>query len=179
LLQEAKAAACVNTCRPCVVTWWCGPRAPDSVTVKKLALQLCADQGLLVALVDDTSGETSLMRQAALGAAPAAILLLVDADLHALDSEGATALHHAAQSGHAAIVRVLAQECGADVNAATQDGSTALMSAAHNEHMATVVALALECRADVNDAKHNGFTALMILVQSGRTASGTGAGVQG
>ena len=92
LLQEAKAATCVNTCRPSVVTWWCGPRASNSETVKKLALQLCADQGLLVALVDNTSGETSLMRQAAFGAAPAAILLLVDAgaDLRALDLQGAT-----------------------------------------------------------------------------------------
>ena len=152
LVQEAKAAACVNTCRPSVVTWLCGPRASDSERVKKLALQLCADQGLLVALVDDTSGKTSLMRQAALGAAPAAILLLVDAgaDLHALDSQGATALHHAAQSGHTAILRVLAQECWADVNVAKQEGFTALMLAAYNGHTATVVVLAQECRADVN-----------------------------
>ena len=98
LLQEAKAAACANTCRPSVVTWWCGSRAPGSDTVKKLALQLCTDQGLLVALVDDTLGETSLMRQAALCATLAAIILLVDAgeDLCAVDLKGATALHHAA-----------------------------------------------------------------------------------
>jgi len=57
LLQEANAAASANTCRPSVVTWWCGPRAPNSKTVKKLALQLCADQGWLVALVDDSLGE--------------------------------------------------------------------------------------------------------------------------
>jgi len=173
LLQEAKAAACVNTCRPFVVTWWCGPRASDSETVKKLALQLCADQGLLVALVYDTFGEMSLMRQAALGAAPAAILLLVDAgaDLRALDSQGAIALHRAAQSGHMATVRVLARECGADVKAATQTGSTVVMMAARNGHTATVVVLAQECGADVTAATQDGFTALMSAVQEGHMAT--------
>ena len=104
LLQDCKAAACAYTCKPSVVTWWCGPRAPSSEMVKKLALQLRAGQGLHVALVDDTLGETITRRQATLGAAPGAICLLADvgADPRALDSHGATALHHEAQGGHTA-----------------------------------------------------------------------------
>ena len=79
-LQAAKVArahtARARTGRPSVVTWWCAPR---NDSVKTYAQQLCADQGLLVAAVDDTCGETPLIRRAAIGSAPAIVVLLVDA----------------------------------------------------------------------------------------------------
>ena len=112
LYQVSKAVACANTCRPSVVTWWHGPRMAVSDTVRKLALQLCTDRGLLMAVVNDKLGETSLMRQVTLGAALESIILLVDAgeDPHAVDWQGATALHLAAQVGHTAIVVALISE---------------------------------------------------------------------
>jgi len=91
--------------------------------------------------------------------------------VNAAKQDGFTALILAAQGGHTATVRVLAQECGADVNAAMQNamqnGFTALMITAANGHTATVAVLALECRAEVNAALQNGETALMLAVEEG------------
>jgi ankyrin repeat protein len=72
--------------------------------VTSVAMRLCRMQGLLVdtadEVLDESSGETMLMRQAALGNAAAA-RLLVDAGARrdAADGEGETALMYAAAAG--------------------------------------------------------------------------------
>jgi len=169
LLQAAKVVRAYMA-SPSVVTWW---RAPRNGDVEMHAGELCADEGLIVAAVDDTCGETPLMRQVALGAAPAIVVLLVDAgeDPRAVDSKGATALHLAAQGGHTDTVLVLAKECGADVHASTSDGETAVLLAAENGHTATVLVMAKELGADVNAAKDDGRTAVIIAARNGHTAT--------
>jgi len=93
---------------PSVVTWWSAARsrqvALKQAQVTSVAMRLCRMQGFLVSSVDEvldeTSGETMLMRQAALGNA-AAVRLLVDAGARpdAADGKGQTALMYAAAAG--------------------------------------------------------------------------------
>jgi len=167
LYQVSKAVACANSCRPSVATWWHGPRMAVSDTVRKLALQLCTDRGL--AVVNDKLGETSLIRQVALGAALESIILLADAgeDPHAVDWQGATALHLAAQGGHTALTK----RFRADNSTVDKRGETALMLAARGGHTATVLELAQECGSNVNACKMNGWTALMLAAQGLHTAT--------
>ena len=167
LYQVSKAVACANSCRPSVATWWHGPRMAVSDTVRKLALQLCTDRGL--AVVNDKLGATSLMRQVALGAALESIILLADAgeDPHAVDWQGATALHLAAQGGHTALTK----RFRADNSTVDKRGETALMLAARGGHTATVLELAQECGSNVNACNMNGWTALMRAAQGLHTAT--------
>ena len=106
-LCEAKTAETAPPL-PSVVTWWPAARsrqvALKQAQVTSVAMRLCRMQGFLVSSVDEvldeTSGETMLMRQAALGNA-AAVRLLVDAGARpdAADGKGQTALMYAAAAG--------------------------------------------------------------------------------
>jgi hypothetical protein len=107
-LREAKAAVQKTPPLPSVATWWPAARsrqvALKQAQVTSVAMRLCRMQGLLVSSVDEvldeSSGETMLMRQAALGNA-AAVRLLVDAGARhdAADGKGKTALMYAAAAG--------------------------------------------------------------------------------
>jgi len=107
-LREAKAAVQNAPPLPSVATWWPAARsrqvALKRAQVTSVAMRLCRMQGLLVdtadEVLDESSGETMLMRQAALGNAAAA-RLLVDAGARrdAADGEGETALMYAAAAG--------------------------------------------------------------------------------
>ena len=107
-LREAKAAVQNAPPLPSVATRWPAARSRQvplkQAQVTSVAMRLCRMQGLLVSSVDEvldeSSGETMLMRQAALGNAAAA-RLLVDAGARrdAADGEGETALMYAAAAG--------------------------------------------------------------------------------
>ena len=107
-LLEAKAAVQNAPPLPSVATWWPAARsrqvALKQAQVTSVAMRLCRMQGLLVdtadEVLDESSGETMLMRQAALGNA-AAVRLLVDAGARpdAADGKGQTALMYAAAAG--------------------------------------------------------------------------------
>ncbi len=104
-LREAKAAVQNAPPLPSVATWWPAARsrqvALKQAQVTSVAMRLCRMRGLLVSSVDEvldeSSGETMLMRQAALGNT-AAVRLLVDAGARcdAADNNGETALMYAA-----------------------------------------------------------------------------------
>jgi ankyrin repeat protein len=70
------------------------------------------------------------------------------ASADASDNEGATALMHAASSGHLNIMRRLVQ-AGADVNHTDNHGRTALMYAANSGRL-SAMRLLLQAGADVN-----------------------------
>ncbi|KAF5345108.1 hypothetical protein D9756_011471 [Leucocoprinus leucothites] len=100
------------------------------------------------------------------------------------DTPGWNALHHAAESGHTEIVKVLA-ELKADLNLQSEsdvlstapnidsicldeDGWTALHFAARDRHTETVKVLA-ELKADLNLQKKDGSTALHLAARHGHT----------
>jgi hypothetical protein len=75
--------------------------------------------------------------------------------------EGCAPLNFAAQEGHVAALRCLANEFGADVNQEDLDGWTSLYIAAQKGHMTVVQCLVKELGADINIAAYNGLTPLM------------------
>ena len=104
----AKADLQNGTPLPSVATWCPAARsrqvALKQAQVTSVAMSLCRMQGLLVSSadekLDESSGETMLMRQAALGNTTA-VRLLVDAGARpdAADGKGQTALMYAAAAG--------------------------------------------------------------------------------
>ena len=88
------------------------------------------------------TGETTLMRQAALGATTVIVLLVQDkADPNCVDSRGRTPLMYAAASGREASALALLRDCHADMSLKDNDGYDALLHAAMGGHTATVVQL--------------------------------------
>ena len=140
-LREAKAALQNVPPLPSVATWW--PEA-SSRQVRSVAMRLCRMQRLLVRsadeVLDESSGATMLMRQAALGNTTA-VRLLVDACARpdAADNDGQTALIHAALA--------LVKECGANVTTADNTGTNPVWTAASSGHTATR-AVVQECGAN-------------------------------
>ena len=82
------------------------------------------------------------MRQAALGATTAIVLLVQDkADPNCVDSRGRTPLMYAAASGREASALALLRDCHPDMRLKDNDGYDALLHAAMGGHTATVVLL--------------------------------------
>ena len=79
---------------------------------------------------------------------------------------GDTALIHAADKGHAEVVRALLDVDGIDVNYSNNAGSTALSLAADKGHVEVVRAL-LAAGATVNHASDHGYTALSLAADKG------------
>ena len=177
-LLEAKAAVQNAPPLPSVATWWSAARsrqlAIKQAQVTSVAIRFCRQQGLLVCsadeVLDESSGETMLMRQAALGNA-AAVRLLVDAGARcdAADGEGQTALIHCATAGQRETALTLVKECGANANTAGNDGKTPVWKAAWNGHTETVRALVQECGADASTADKNGWTPVLVAAYNGHT----------
>ncbi len=95
-------------------------------------------------------------------------LLKSGADPKAKDNNGDTALHWAAECGHAAVVKSLL-EAGADLEASSHYGDTALNIAAYRGHAAVVTAL-LEAGADLEAIDKYGNTALALAAGRGHAA---------
>ncbi len=91
------------------------------------------------------------------------------APVDAAEADGSTALHWAAQRGHADIVAALI-EAGADPNARTRYGITALVLAANNGDT-TVVRRLLAAGADANATSREHQSALMSAARNGRVAT--------
>jgi uncharacterized protein len=92
-------------------------------------------------------------------------MLARDANVHAANARGMTALMFAASRGWSGIVEALAAN-GADVNAQDVNGYTALMFAANNGHPETVRVL-LDAGADAAAASAGGETALSCASRNG------------
>ena len=147
--REAKDALRTAPPLPSVATWWPAARSQLAAHVRAAAMRVCRIQGLVVAaadeVLDESSGETMLMRQAALGNT-SAVGLLADAGARtdAVDRRGETALMYAAGTGQRETAVFLVRECGADAGAANKDGTTPVARAAQNGHTETVRALVQE-----------------------------------
>ena len=89
---------------------------------------------------------------------PLRILLAANADVHATNPKGWTALHEAALHGNDAAVHLLVER-GIDPNCQTMGGSTPLAEAAFKARSSTIQTL-LALGAGVDMANHAGFTAL-------------------
>lgn len=77
------------------------------------------------------------------------VLIEAGASLEKVDSQGETALLHAAMKGHTEVLRVLV-EAGADVNASCADGRTVLSEAARSFCVEAVEYLAQRGAKDPN-----------------------------
>lgn len=128
--------------------------------------------GQLTQLLDqpDVDGQTRLIR-AAIANRPDAVrdLCLAGANIHAVDSNGATALFMAASRGHEVVVERLV---AADANMPVADKIDALITAAM-EGRVTVVKKLLAAGVDVNSVTKLGggcMTALIGAVLEGKTA---------
>jgi len=78
------------------------------------------------------------------------------------DNSGRTALHHAAERGHAEMALFLVQKCKARVNLADHHGRTPLWYAAYRGHCPVVQLLVSKCRAKTNLADNRGRTPLYV-----------------
>ena len=105
-------------------------------------------------LLDDPDDETTLWRDM--------IQLLEVCDVNYADARfGNTALHYAAEAGHAALVQLLLAQDGVNVNAITTDGATPLWYAAVRGHARVVALLTRHPTIDVHAARTtDGATAL-------------------
>lgn len=98
------------------------------------------------------------------------VLLDAHVDVNAAtDNCGRTALHRAAENGHAGVIERLAGR-GADMLAAARDGSSALVLAAAAGHDAAVEAL-LVAKASPDQPDLSGTTPLIAAVQEGHAAA--------
>ncbi|MXX69553.1 MAG: hypothetical protein F4Y74_11405 [Gemmatimonadales bacterium] len=116
------------------------------------------------AAAQEEASSDRLLEAARDGAAEVVRALVVDgangADVNAARGDGMTALHFAAERGHAAVARVLI-DAGAAVDAGTRIGRYAPLHLAARGGHGPVVALLLEAGADPNAATTNsGVTAL-------------------
>jgi ankyrin repeat protein len=114
-----------------------------------------------------SSGRKTALHRAAVAGLPDTCEMLVaaaNAVLEAKDSNGQTALTHAADSGRLDNVKRLLQ-CGADVNTGDNEGTTPIIAASMQGH-ANVVLCLLKAGADVNKAERAGRTTLMAAVQT-------------
>lgn len=84
------------------------------------------------------------------------------------DARGITALHQAAQNGHAMVIRCLLN-FGANVNAIDKTKMTPLHRAAERGHVAAISALCADARIDLNVRGTGEVTPLMLAAQNGRT----------
>jgi len=170
-LLEAKTSVQNDPPLPSVVTWCPAARSKQvalkQAQVTSVAMRLCRMQGLLVSSVDEvldeSSGETMLMRQAAMGN-DAAVRLLVDAGARrdAADIKGQTALMYAAAAGQRETALSLVKECDADASTADKNGKTPVWKADSKGHTETVRALVQECGADASTAYENGWTPVLV-----------------
>ena len=134
------------------------------------ALELCSARCLVIASVDerDSNNETRLLQLAAGGGSAEDIEMVIaaGADIHATNSEGATALLFAALQGHARAIASLIR-AGAKSNQAAKLGAVPVFVASLNGHTSCVQAL-LEAGADANIARtSDGATALLVACQHG------------
>ncbi|KAI4209658.1 MAG: hypothetical protein LQ351_007412 [Letrouitia transgressa] len=111
----------------------------------------------------DKDGRTALLWAAALGKDTFAKLLLTcrthkNADIHATNNRGKTALHLGAENNHLNIVKLL-MDHGAEPHARSDGGWTALHNAADKGHC-EVASFLLNRNADVNAMTSSGMTAL-------------------
>ncbi|KAL9610192.1 MAG: hypothetical protein Q9167_005096 [Letrouitia subvulpina] len=111
----------------------------------------------------DKDGRTALLWAAALGKDFFAKLLLTcrthnNADIHATNSRGKTALHLGAENNHLNVVKLLLEH-DSDPHARSDGGWTALHNAADKGHC-EVASLLLNRNADVNAMTSSGMTAL-------------------
>lgn len=122
-------------------------------------------------LSSDRQGLTPLMVAASVAGeeAPgiARVLLTAANNVTAVDERGRSALHWAANTGDASVVRVLV-EFGAEVDHQTVDGDTALWWAAAKGHADAVAAL-LASGANRTTPRADGTTPRAVAVQNGHT----------
>ena len=83
-------------------------------------------------------------------------LLKIEGFLHSEDEEGNSPLHHCAEHGHVAMVKILVEQ-KADVNAKSKSFTSPLHIAAVNGHL-DIVALLIKQKADVNHPDVGGLT---------------------
>jgi ankyrin repeat protein len=112
--------------------------AKDSCTPLLALLQSGADANAEC----DSAGSKALHRAAAAGSLRHCTALISNgAHVDAVDPDGETPLHSAAQCGHASVITYLIKTAGADVNASSNKGITPLLLATHGGHAAAVAAL--------------------------------------
>jgi hypothetical protein len=116
------------------------------------------------------------MRQAALGAATAIVLLVQDkADPNCVDSRGRTPLMYAAASGREASALALLRDCHADMRLKDNNGYDALLHAAMGGHTATVVLLVTFTKTE----KKGSFAGLILAKAHARRLVQRYAGING
>ena len=90
------------------------------------------------------------------------------ANVRAVDKDGKTALHYAAQAGKDLTIEKLV-DAGADVKAVDKDGKTALHYAAQTEESLTIWKL-IDAGADIEAVDKDGKTALHYAAQTGESS---------
>lgn len=130
-----------------------------------LAIEQGSDQAARDALAQDPGqiesrdldGNTPLVRVGFLGNLELANELLErGADVNAKNDIGYTALHFAAQEGHAAVAKLLLAK-GAEVDALDVNGNTPLSNAVYNEKL-DLVRLLLDAGADADLQNEHGVS---------------------
>jgi ankyrin repeat protein len=123
---------------------------------------LCSREGQRLLASRDSHSRTPLIATAGFGKALVrdvlALLLRHGADVHAVDTAGATALHLAAGNNNTGAVQLLLQH-GATVDALHSSGVTPLVMAAAEGDVRCVQAL-LDAGADVSTTSATGWTVL-------------------
>lgn len=89
------------------------------------------------------------------------LLISAKAELNTVDKDGATALKHAASSGHVSIVQQLIDTGTVDLNKRTVSGRTALYSAALNNHI-NAVRILLKAGADPSIADFENLSPIQV-----------------
>jgi ankyrin repeat protein len=128
-------------------------------------VKLLLNSGIQTSDGNSTSGNTPLMFAAGQGhAAVAKILLQHNADVHAVDSNQKTALHHTAYHDQCEIVPLLL-EYGADINAVDSHNKTPLLYSAFEASVQCMHVL-LDASADANVIGAEGYTVLHAAVEN-------------